>query len=300
MAGVEVNGEVAGKIKVLHFDSGQSVKKGQLLVELDVDTDQAELRGLQAELQLANTQLQRSEKMIKKKYVSQADYDQQKAMLEQAQAAVEAKRTRIDKKYIRAPFSGELGIRKVSLGWYLNEGDPIVSLQKLDPINLDFTLPERHLKQIANHQQISATVQAYPDQIFTGRIIAIDPAIEDNTRSVRVRARLDNPDKRLRPGMFVEVRIDSNEAKPVLTLPDTAITYNPYGNSVFLIEKREQNLIVQSRQVVTGQTRQGRVEVVSGLKSGDQVVSAGQVKLRNGMPVRIDKLTAPGERGSQQ
>jgi len=296
VAGVEVSSEVPGKIKVLHFDSGQSVKQGQLLVELDADTDKAELKGLEAELRLAHTQLERSEKMIGKKYVSQADYDQQKAMLEQAQAAVEAKRSRIDKKYIRAPFTGELGIRRVSLGWYLKEGEAIVSLQQLSPINLDFTLPERHIKQIAKHQDIKATVEAYPHEVFTGRIVAIDPALEDNTRAVNVRAKLANKDKRLRPGMFVQVRIDSDDARSVLTLPDTAVTYNPYGNSVFLIEPKENGLVVQSRQVVTGQTRNGRVEIISGLQAGDQVVSAGQVKLRNGMAVVIDSEPAPGER----
>ncbi|MGY6276173.1 efflux RND transporter periplasmic adaptor subunit [Methylomonas sp. MgM2] len=300
VAGVEVSSEVPGKIKKLHFDSGQSVKKGQLLVELDADTDKAELKGLQAELQLARSQLQRSEKMIGKKYVSQADYDQQKAMLEQAQAAVEAKQARIDKKYIRAPFSGELGIRRVSLGWYLKEGESMVSLQQLDPINLDFTLPERQLKTIVNNQTVTATVQAYPNEIFTGRIIAIDPAIEDNTRAVHVRARLDNKDKRLRPGMFVQVRIDSSDTLSVLTLPDTAITYNPYGNSVFVIEASNDSLLVQSRQVVTGQSREGRVEIVSGLEAGDRVVSAGQIKLRNGMAVAIDSQAAPGERGTKQ
>lgn len=296
VAAVEVSGEVPGKIKALHFESGQTVKQGQLLVELDADTDKAELKGLEAELQLAKTQLQRSEKMIGKKYVSQADYDQQKALLEQAMAAVEAKRTRIDKKSIRAPFSGELGIRKVSLGWYLKEGESIISLQQLHPIHLDFTLPEREIKRIAEQQLIKASVQAYPGETFSGRIIAIDPAIEDDTRAIRVRAKLDNQDKRLRPGMFVQVSIDSNQAIDVLTLPDTAITYNPYGNSVFLIEKTEKGLIVQSRQVETGQSRNGRVEIVNGLKAGDRVVSAGQVKLRNGMPVSVDNMPAPGER----
>lgn len=300
VAGVNVSSEVAGKIKALHFDSGQTVKQGQLLVELDADTDKAELKGLEAELQLARTQLQRSEKMIGKKYVSQADYDQQKALLEQARAAVEAKRTRIDKKYIRAPFSGELGIRKISLGWYLKEGESIVSLQQLDPINLDFTLPERQIKQIAKDQEIKATVEAYPNEIFTGHVVAIDPAIEDNTRAVNVRAELDNKDKRLRPGMFVQVRIDSKDAMSVLTLPDTAITYNPYGNSVFLIEETEKGLAVQSRQVLTGQSRNGRVEIISGLEAGNRVVSAGQVKLRNGMAVVIDSQPAPGEREMSQ
>ncbi|MCK9605015.1 MAG: efflux RND transporter periplasmic adaptor subunit [Methylomonas sp.] len=300
VAGVYVSNEVVGKIKVLHFHSGQTVKSGQLLVELDTDTDQAELAGLQAELQLAKARLQRSEKMIQKKYVSQADYDEHKAQLEQAAAAVHAKRTRIDKKMIRAPFAGELGIREVNLGQFLSEGTDIVSLQQLDPIHLDFSLPERHISQLAKNQVIIATIQSYPDQIFTGKIIALNPSVEQDTRSLKVRAILNNADKRLRPGMFAQVKIESGNALSVLTLPDTAISYNPYGNSVFLIEKNDNGLTVQSRQVVTGQSREGRVEIVSGLQVGDRVVSAGQVKLRNGIPVTLDAQPAPGEREAGQ
>ena len=300
VAGVEVSGEIAGKIKTLHFNSGQTVRQGDLLVELDSDTDRAELKGLEADLQLAKAQFQRSQKMIQKKYVSQADYDQHKATLEQAQAAVEAKRTRIDKKLIRAPFSGELGIRHVSLGWYLKEGEAIITLQQLDPINLDFTLPEKHLQSLAEQQRVMATVQAYPGEIFSGGIFAIDPAVEGGSRALNIRVKLDNKDKRLRPGMFAEVQIDLGQPQSVLTLPDTAITYNPYGNSVFLIQESEAGLTVQSRQVVTGQSREGRVAIISGLQAGDRVVSAGQVKLRNGMPVSIDSQPAPGEREKVQ
>lgn len=300
VAGVNVSNEVVGKIKALHFHSGQTVKAGQLLVELDADTDHAELVGLQAELQLAKARLQRSEKMIQKKYVSQADYDENKAQQEQAAAAVNAKRTRIEKKMIRAPFAGELGIREVNLGQFLSEGTSIVSLQQLDPIYLDFSLPERHISQLAKNQVITATIQSYPDRIFTGKIVALNPSVTQDTRSLKVRAKLNNADKLLRPGMFAQIQIESGNAIAVLTLPDTAISYNPYGNSVFLIEKNESGLTVQSRQVVTGQSREGRVEIVSGLQAGDRVVSAGQVKLRNGMPVTIDTQPAPGERESAQ
>ena len=300
VAGVEVSNEVVGKIKSIHFESGQAVKKGQLLLELDAETDLAELKGLQAELQLAQSQLQRSEKMIVKKYLSQADYDLNQAHLAQAQAAVEAKQTRIQKKRIQAPFSGELGMRQVDLGQYLTEGTPIVSLQQLDPIYLDFTVPERYLSELDKQQAIVAMVQAYPDRTFSGKIIAISPAVERDTRSLKVRAQLNNKDKVLRPGMFVQVKVESGTSLPVLTLPDTAISYNPYGNSVFLIEQTEQGLFVQSRQIVSGQSREGRVEIINGLQAGDRVVSAGQIKLRNGMPVTIDNQPAPGERETMQ
>lgn len=300
VAGVDVSNEVVGKIKAIHFESGQSVKKGQLLVEMDADTDLAELKGLQAELQLAKSQLQRSEKMIVKKYLSQADYDLNQAQLAQALAAVEAKRTRIQKKHIQAPFSGELGMRQVDLGQYLAEGTPIVSLQQLDPIFLDFTIPERYMSQLDKQQDVLATVQAYPDREFNGKLVAISPAVERDIRSLKVRAQMSNKDKLLRPGMFAQVKIESGNSISVLTLPDTAISYNPYGNSVFLIEQTDKGLIVQSRQIVTGQSREGRVEIISGLQAGDRVVSAGQVKLRNGMSVSIDHQPAPGERETMQ
>jgi membrane fusion protein (multidrug efflux system) len=169
-------------------------------------------------------------------------------------------------------------------------------LQKLDPIYLDFNLPERHISQLSKGQTITATVQAYPEHNFSGEIIAISPAIEANSRAIKVRATLSNNDKRLHPGMFAQVQINSGQQNTVLTLPDTAITYNPYGNSVFLIQNADKGHVVQNRQVETGQSKAGRVEIISGLNAGDKVVSAGQIKLRNGIPVTIDTQPAPGER----
>ncbi|GAB4267393.1 MAG: efflux RND transporter periplasmic adaptor subunit [Methylomicrobium sp.] len=296
VAGVAVNNEVAGKVSAIHFESGQSVKRGQLLLELDVSTDLAELKGLEAERRLAQVRFERSQKLIGKKYVSQSDYDQNKALLDEATAAVQTKQALIEKKRIRAPFSGDLGIRQVDLGQYLAEGAAIVSLQRLDPIYLDFTVPERFLERLTPKQHVVASVQSYPGREFKGAISAISPLIESGSRSIPVRAELANPDKLLRPGMFAQVRVLSDQPKKVLTLPDTAITYNPYGNSVFVIESGAQGLTVQSRQVETGRPRNGRIEIVSGLKRGEKVVSAGQVKLRNGMIVTIDDQPAPGER----
>jgi membrane fusion protein (multidrug efflux system) len=296
VAGVNVSNEVSGKIKAIHFESGQAVKQGQLLIELDAATDYAELQGLLAEQQLAQVRFNRGEKMLDKKFISSSDFDQNQASLQQAAAAVAAKRTLIDKKQIRAPFSGELGIRQVDLGQYLAPGTTIVSLQKLDPIYLDFNLPERHISLLNKGQTINAAVQAYPEQSFSGEIIAISPSIETNSRAIKVRASLKNTDKRLHPGMFAQVQINSGQQNAVLTLPDTAITYNPYGNSVFLIQTTDKGAIVQNRQVETGLSKAGRVEIISGLNAGDKVVSAGQVKLRNGIPVTIDTQPAPGER----
>ncbi|AMK78981.1 MULTISPECIES: efflux RND transporter periplasmic adaptor subunit [Methylomonas] len=296
VAGINISNEVAGQIKALHFESGQTVKQGQLLIELDSTTDQAELQGLQAEQRLAQIRYQRSAQLIDKKFVSQSDYDQNKALLDEARAAVASKQTLIAKKQIKAPFNGELGIRQVDLGQYLPVGSAIIPLQKLDPIFLDFNLPERYLSQLSVGQQITINVQAYPDKSFTGEIIAISPAVEQQSRSLKVQARLKNADKGLHPGMFAQVQIVSGKQSAVLTVPDTALTYNPYGESVFLLVGDDKGFTVQNRQVQSGQSRAGRVEILSGLNAGDKVVSAGQIKLRNGMPVAVDKQPAPGER----
>jgi membrane fusion protein (multidrug efflux system) len=299
VSGIDVSNELAGTITAIYFESGQSVKKGQLLITLDTSTDEAELKGLQADAQLAQVRFERYEKLIGKQFISRSDYDQSRAQLAQAQSAVKAKLSVIAKKRIRAPFDGKLGIRLVDIGQYLAEGSAIVPLQKLDPIYVDFTLPEQHLGGLAIGQKMTVTVQAYPGKLFNGTISAMNPLIDIGTRSIKLRATLANPEQILRPGMFADVQVLSSRKQDVLTLPDTAITYNPYGDSVFVVESGEQGLTVQRRQVKTGETRRGRVQIVEGLKAGERVVSAGQVKLRNDMPVRIDDRPAPGERENE-
>lgn len=296
VAGIDISNEIAGKVRALYFESGHSVRKGQLLIELDTSTDEAELKGLLAEQQLALVRFERSEMLIAKHFISQSDYDLNKAQLDQAKAAVSAKRTVIAKKQIHAPFSGRLGIRQVNIGQFLAAGSAMVSLQTLDPIYVDFMLPERHLASLAPEQKLALTVQAYPGKTFSGRVTAISPGIDTGTRSVKIRATLSNTEQILRPGMFADVQILLADKKPVLTLPDTAITYNPYGDSVFVVESGSGGLTVLLKQVVTGETRAGRVEIVKGLSAGERVVSAGQVKLRNGMAVTVDVNPAPGER----
>ncbi|MGJ0489353.1 efflux RND transporter periplasmic adaptor subunit [Methylobacter sp.] len=296
VSGIDVSNELAGTITAIYFESGQSVKKGQLLITLDTSTDEAELKGLQADAQLAQVRFERYEKLIGKQFISRSDYDQSRAQLAQAQSAVKAKLSVIAKKRIRAPFDGKLGIRLVDIGQYLAEGSAIVPLQKLDPIYVDFTLPEQHLGGLAIGQKMTVTVQAYPGKLFNGTISAMNPLIDIGTRSIKLRATLANPEQILRPGMFADVQVLSSRKQDVLTLPDTAITYNPYGDSVFVVESGAQGLTVQRRQVKTGETREGRVQIIEGLKAGERVVSAGQVKLRNDMPVRIDDRPAPGER----
>jgi membrane fusion protein (multidrug efflux system) len=233
---------------------------------------------------------------VKDKSVSKSDYDEARATLDNAEAAVAAKRALIEKKRIRAPFAGRLGILRVDLGEYLTPGAAIVPLETLDPIFAEFNLPERELARITKGQAIEVRVQAYPQERFSGEITAIDPGVNVGNRSFRLQAVLANPDQRLRPGMFADVRVLLPQKEGVLTIPDTAISYAPYGDSVFLIEQQGEKSTAVRRQIETGGTRGGRVEVLSGLSEGEQVVSAGHNKLRSGQSVVIDSKPAPADR----
>lgn len=297
VAGIEVTSEVGGQISAIHFKSGEPVKQGDLLLELDDRTDQAQLQGLLAERTLARLKFERAAKLVVEKSVSKSDYDEARATLDNADAQVAAQQALIEKKRIRAPFDGRLGISRVDLGEYLTPGAPIVPLEKLDPIYADFTLPERELARVAEDQPVEVRVQAYADETFGGRIVAIDPGVQVGSRSFRVRAELENPTQRLRPGMFADVRVQLPQDAPIITVPDTAISYAPYGDSVFVIEDKDGQTVVTRRQIETGRTRDGRVAVLSGLGVGERVVSAGHNKLRNGQAVVIDQQPAPSERG---
>jgi membrane fusion protein (multidrug efflux system) len=286
--GVLVANEVAGMVKSIHFDSGQQVEAGTLLVQLDDEADRADLAALVAARTLAELNFQRLKILIPGKTVSQSSYDEAKATLDGAVARVASSRANIAKKAIRAPFTGVLGIRTVDLGQYLAPGSSIVSLQALNPVYADYSLPERYLGKLSVGQPVEVRVQAYPERVFAGTISAVSPRIESATRSVRLRATLDNPDLALKPGMYAEVDTALPAIDKVMTLPERAIAYNPYGNSVFFIEEKDGGLVVQSRQIKTGEVRDGRIEIIEGLKEGDQVVSDGLNKLRNGQAVKID------------
>jgi len=286
--GILVTTEVAGKVSAIRFESGQRVEAGTLLLEIDDSVEQAELEGIVAEQRLAELQSKRREGLLESKTISRSDVDEARQRLANATAQLAAKRAVIAKKRITAPFSGWLGIRQVDLGEYVQPGTTIVPLEALVPIYVDYALPERHLDQISMGQTIEVEVQAFPDDVFTGRIAAVNPGIDPGTRSLQVRAQLENPQARLRPGMFAEVRTVLPPRPAVLTLPQTAITYNPYGDSVFVILEGESGSSVQRRQVETGGVRRGRVEIVSGLQAGERVVAAGQVKLRNDQAIIVD------------
>ena len=298
VAGIEVTSEVGGQISAIQFVSGQQVQQGELLLELDDETDQAALRGLLAERTLARLKFERVAKLVKDKSVSKSDYDEARATLDSAEAQMAAQSALIEKKRIRAPFDGRLGISRVDLGEYLTPGSAIVPLEKLDPIYVDFTLPERELARVQTGQQLEIRVQAYPEETFKGGIVAIDPGVNVGSRSFRVRGELVNPEQRLRPGMFADVRVVLPQEDQVLTVPDTAISHAPYGDSVFVIEQQEAAQVVSRRRIETGRTRSGRVAVLSGLKAGEQVVSAGHNKLRSGQAVVVDDKPAPAERVS--
>lgn len=285
---VFVTNEFAGIVDAIEFESGDIVNKGQLLVRLNDDVDQAQLAGLQSELRLAEVQFKRAEGLLSQRSVSQSDYDEAKARLDNARANLETAQVTMDKKRIRAPFSGQLGIRRINLGEYLAPGARIVSLQSLDPVYVDYTVPERFLNDLHVGQDISIRIQAYPGKQFIGTIQAISPGIDVGTRSVVLRALLENNDQRLRPGMFAEVNTLLPTRDDILTLPQQAISYAPYGDSVFVILEKDGNQIVQRKQVTTGEVRDGYVEIVDGLSVGDMVVTSGQTKLRNDQKITID------------
>ncbi|MBK5970117.1 MULTISPECIES: efflux RND transporter periplasmic adaptor subunit [Thiorhodovibrio] len=299
--GVMVANQVPGQVEQILFESGDMVEQGQALVQLDTEVDEADLAGLEAARDLAKTQLERNRRLLKDRAVSQGDFDEASASLQQTEAEVASKRAVIEKKTIRAPFAGQLGIRQVNLGQYLAAGSSIAALEALDPVYVDYALPERELAKIATGQPVEIQVAAYPQQRFSGTIQAISPAVDQATRNVRVRGLLKNSEHLLRPGMFAKVTTLLPQQDKVLTLPRSAITFNTYGDSVFLITDGEGEQagqkVVQRRQVQTGAVRSERVSVVSGLKDGDVVVAAGQVKLRNGVAVSI---AAGGDNSEQE
>lgn len=298
--GVVISSELAGVVREIHFDSGQIVNADDLLVQFDAEVDVAEALALDAERKLAETTRNRLQKIVADNLASKSDLDEAQAQVDSTRARVEAKQATIRKKAVRAPFAGELGIRRINPGQYLAAGDPIIDLVDLDPIYAEFTLPERFLSEIAVGQEVAVTVAAWPDQEFFGKISAISPNIERSSRSVAVRAILQNPDRQLHPGMFAEVQAKLAQRADVLTIPERAISYNPYGNSVFVVTDDQGNKTVMRVQITTGIVTDGRVEIVGGLEAGAEVVSDGHHKLRNGQLVTVDNSSLPDKTGSQQ
>lgn len=287
--GTAVTTEIGGIVSAIRFESGQAVKAGDVLLQLEATVDKAALEGARAERRLAEVQLERAKDLIKRKAISTSDYDAAKVAFDAAEARVAEKAAKLAQKTIRAPFDGLLGIRGVNLGEYLAPGTRIVSLQALDPIYVDYALPERHLRDLTPGLVVEVHIAAYPDQVFHGRLQAVESGVDRRTRSIALRAILDNRAGLLRPGMFADVATLLPEVDTVITVPQTAISFNTYGNFVYVIERAaDGQLIAKRRQVETGRSQKGRVVVSKGLQAGEQVVRVGLVKLRDGLPVAID------------
>jgi membrane fusion protein (multidrug efflux system) len=293
--GVTVAAELPGKVVRIAFQSGTTVRKGDLLVSQDTSSEEAQLPGLLAQVKLARADLERAARMVGEKIISQAEYDRAVATHDQALSQLNGVRTTIAKKNIRAPFAGRIGIRQVNLGQILKEGDAIVTLQSLNPIHVDFSLPQQQLARLRTGQGMRLTCDALPGEAFQGRISAITPLVDADTRNVRLQATALNPGEKLRPGMFVTVAVGLSEQRGVRVIPATAVLYAPYSDSVFVVEQSRDRKGKQLRQqfVRLGEKRGDFVAVTAGLKEGETVVSTGVFKLRNGQAVVVDNRLAP-------
>jgi len=285
---VDVTAQVDGQVTGLHFDSGDTVKQGTLLVQQYVADDQAELKALQADLRLAEIDVTRIEQLVAEKLLPDRDLDRAASRLDRVRAEVESLNVAIGKKSIRAPFSGRLGIRQVNLGQFIEPGDPIVRLESLDRLFADFKLPQQALPRVSVGQSVLGLVDAWPGEEFQGEIAAIEPSVDAATRNISLRAAISNADARLRPGMFATIGVALPERREVVLIPQSAISFSPFGNSVYVVEAGETAEIVRNIYVTVGETRGDLVEVIDGLTAGQQVVTSGQLKLRDGAPVNIN------------
>jgi membrane fusion protein (multidrug efflux system) len=292
--GVIMTPEIPGVAQAIRFESGSAVEKGAELLLMDVTAEQAQLRSIEAQLQLTKISLERAEKLRADNTVSQAELDQAKSAVNQFQANADAIRATIEKKTIRAPFAGVLGLRQVDLGQYIEAGKPIVSLQALSPVFADFSLPQQELARLQTGMVVRVTTDTYPGRQFDGTLTAINPNLDQATRSVPLRATFENAEKLLRPGMFARVQVLLPVEQNVVTIPATSILSAPYGDSVYIVEQgTNQNLVVRQQFIRTGQMRGDFIAVQTGLKAGQKIVSAGLFKLRNGMSVVENNTIAP-------
>jgi membrane fusion protein (multidrug efflux system) len=297
--GVSLTAELSGAVREISFESGSTVRKGQVLVRLDTSTEEAQLQAAVADAALAKVNLERVRTLREADATAQADLDAAEARAKQASAAVATLEATIAKKTIRAPFDGRISIRQVELGQVVAPGTPIASLQSVTPIHADFWLPQQALAEVRTGQRVRLTTDAFPGARWEGEITTVNPEVDVATRNVRVRATVANADGRLRPGMFASVDISSGETRPVLVIPATAVIYAPYGDSVFAIEEKKDEKTGQTAKIAhqkfvrLGDRRGDFVAVASGLSPGETVVASGAFKLRNGMPVAVTPSAAP-------
>ncbi|HQX95008.1 MAG TPA: efflux RND transporter periplasmic adaptor subunit [Thermomonas sp.] len=306
--GTDVTTEAGGVVRSIAFEAGQPVAAGTVLLRLNTANEQATLDALEASARLARVQANRWQQLGKEKLVSLDDVQSRVTAAATAQAQVDAQRALIAQKTIRAPFSGVLGLRKVNLGQYIAPGAAIVSLQQLDPIHLDFSLPEQRMGKLVEGSAVRAGIDALPGQVFEGQVTAIEPQVDPATRNFKAQATFRNPDGALRPGSFASITFAQGGERDVLVIPQTAVSFNPYGNAVFVIGKQKRKpgetdmqgqplsgdkLVVTQRFVKTGATRGDLVVVSEGLKAGEQVVTSGLLKLRNDAEVTINDSIQP-------
>jgi len=296
--GIVVSAQLDGAVTRIAFESGATVKEGDLLVQQDISVEEAQLASAEAASTLARLSLDRAKELRAQSTNAQADLDAASAAFQQAQASGAAIKALIAKKTIRAPFAGRLGIRQVNPGQFLHSGADIVPLQALDPIYINFAMPQQNAAQVAVGQPVAVTIDAYAGEIFAGIVTALNPNVDDATRNFQIQATLKNADGKLRPGMFGSVDVQLPATEKVITLPLTAIVYNPYGNAVYVVErpgKEGGDLTVRQQFVQTGATRGDQVAITKGVKPGDVVVTAGQLKLRNGTTVVINNKVTPSD-----
>ncbi len=297
--GADLSLEVAGVVEELNFQSGDDAPANKVLVKLRDSDDVAKLKSLQAQADLAKVVYDRDVKQFNAKAVAQAVVDNDEANLRNMLAQVEQQRALVEKKTLKAPFAGRLGIRQIDLGQYLAPGTVIVSLEALTLIYVDFLLPQKALARIEVGQALKVKVDTFAGKEFPGKISSINSKVDATTRNVQVRATIDNNDLKLLPGMFATVSIDSGTPQKQITVPQTSITYNPYGNLVYIVDNKgngpdgKPQLVARQTFVTTGATRGDQVAVLKGIKEGDEVVTAGQMKLRNGAGIAVNNTVSP-------
>lgn len=296
--GIAIASQASGVVTSIHFQSGDKVKQGALLLTLDDKEDRATLASLQAAAKLAQDNLERFQTLAKQGNVSQSQLDQAKSQRDQAVAQASAQQVRVGYKNITAPFSGELGIRQVDLGQYVSPGTALVTLETLSPIYVNFSLPEQDMPLVATGLKVEASLDSQPDKVFAGTINAVEPGVDDTTRNFNIQAKFENADSAMRPGMFTNITIQLPQASNVVVVPRTAISYNPYGDSVYVVQRtkdkdgKEQTTVI-SRFVKLGDAQGDVVAVLEGLKPGDEVATTGLLKLHNNTSVVIDNSVQP-------
>ncbi len=299
--GVTVSADLPGTVDKIHFESGQTVHEGDILVELDIRQEKAQLANMEAQRDLARIQYGRAEELSKAGVISKSDYDNAAAQQKATEAQVNDVKAAIARKTIHAPFTGVLGIRQISLGQYLAAGQAIVSLQSVDPIYVNFGVPQQDTPKMKIGHSVRVTDQDLPGVEFKGRITALDSVINEQTRNIQIQATLENPGGRLRPGMFVQVELPVGQPRDVIPLPASAINYAPYGDSVFVVTDMKDDKTGKTYRGVRQQivkiegSRGDQVAITSGLNPGDEIVSAGSFRLRNAAPVEVNNTVKPSD-----